>query len=169
MRTLYLVRHAKSSWADSTLADHQRPLNKRGLRDAPMMGRRLAEKKLRLDGLWASPALRAVETAHLLAAALKFPKKDIQIHERLYTGLMDELLIEIRSCPEAWKSLLLVSHNPALAECVDYLIERRFASQISAVPTCAVVALEFEGASWTGLKKNQGRLLFFDYPKKTDS
>jgi phosphohistidine phosphatase len=166
MKTLYLVRHAKSSWADATLADDERPLNKRGLRDAPAMGQRLAEKKVKVDAMWVSPALRAVETARFLAQALNISKKSVEIHDRLYTSSIDDLLYEIRSCAEKVKSLLIVGHNPVLTECADFLIAKEYASEITIMPTCGIVALEFSGSSWQQINKNEGRLLFFDYPKK---
>jgi phosphohistidine phosphatase len=166
VKTLYLVRHAKSSWADATLADHERPLNKRGLRDAPTMGQRLAEKKVKVDAMWVSPALRAVETARLLAQAVNISKKSVEIHDRLYSSSIDDLLFEIGSCSEKVKSLLIVGHNPVLTELADFLIDKRQAAEIMAIPTCGIVALEFSGSSWQQIKKNEGRFLFFDYPKK---
>lgn len=166
MKTLYLVRHAKSSWADPSLADQKRPLNKRGLRDAPLMGQRLADRKVRVDAIWSSPALRAVQTARHLAHALNYPRKEIQLRDRLYFSVMDELLLEIRSCPDAVQRLLLLGHNPVITECANLLSDCGRETDIESVPTCGIVALEFALSSWLQIGEKKGRMLFFDYPKK---
>jgi phosphohistidine phosphatase len=166
MKTLYLVRHAKSSWADPSLADLVRPLNKRGRRDAPAMGQRLADKKIKVDAIWCSPALRAVETARLFAQALNIPKKITEQHERIYTSSIDDLLSEVTSCPDKHKTLLIVGHNPVLTEFANFLIDDTFVSEIISLPTSGIVALEFKCSSWQQIQGNAGRLLFFDYPKK---
>jgi len=165
MKTLYLVRHAKSSWADPSLADLNRPLNKRGRRDAPAMGQRLADKKIKVDAIWCSPALRAVETAKFFAQALNIPKKLTEQHEKIYAGSIDELLFEIQSCPDKLKTLLLVGHNPVLTEFANYLTDGNLVPEIVSIPTSGIVALEFNRSSWQQVQRNAGHLLFFDYPK----
>ena len=166
MRTLYLVRHAKSSWQDSSLADHERPLNKRGLRDAPVMGQRLAGKKVRIDSIWSSPARRALETARILARALNYPQKKIVLRDRLYAGTIESFLLEIRSCPDEVKGLLVVGHNPVISDSADLLIGHTLDTDIEMIPTCGIVAMEFTLSSWQQLREKEGRFLFFDYPKK---
>lgn len=166
MKTVCLVRHAKSSWADPSLADDERPLNKRGLRDAPVMGQRLADQQIKIDAIWSSPALRAMETARCLAKALEIPRKAIERHARMYSGSIDDLLLEIKSCPDKVKTLLIVGHNPLIAEFANFLINGCHPSEIDHIPTCGIVALQFKYSSWQDIKKNEGQLLFFDYPKK---
>lgn len=166
MKTLYLIRHAKSSWADPALEDHERPLNKRGHRNAPVMGKRLADMKVRVDAIWSSPAQRAVETAQYFAKALKIPQKEIQLHERLYTSTLDDLLGEIRSCPDVINHLMVVGHNPVISELANHLTGQGREAEIELIPTCGIVALEFLFSSWSLLREKEGRLLFFDYPKK---
>ncbi len=166
MKTLYLIRHAKSSWADPSLADQERPLNKRGLRDAPLMGKRLAERKVRVDALWSSPALRAAQTARHLAQALNYPRNEIQIRHRLYTSAIEELLQEIRSCPDDVKGLLVIGHNPVISDCANLLLGGRRETKIELIPTCGIVALQFALSSWQQIGEQEGRMLFFDYPKK---
>ena len=165
MKTLYIVRHAKSSWADPSLADLSRPLNKRGRSDAPAMGQRLADKKFKVDAIWCSPALRAVETAKFFAQALNIPKKLIEQHEEIYTSSVDDLLLEVRSCSDKHKTLLIVGHNPVLTEFANYLIDAAFAPEIVSLPTSSIAVLEFKCSSWQQIQGNAGRLLFFDYPK----
>jgi phosphohistidine phosphatase len=166
MKSLYLVRHAKSSWADPSLADKERPLNKRGLRDAPLMGQRLAARKVRVDAIWSSPAQRALETAHFFASALKYPRKSIELHDRFYTNTIDDLLREIRSCTDEIKSLVVVSHNPVISEFANFLIGHGKDVDIESIPTCGIVAIDFDLPSWQLLREQEGRFLFFDYPKK---
>ncbi len=166
MKTLYLVRHAKSSWADPSLADQDRPLNKRGLRDAPVMGQRLAGHQVRVDAIWTSPAQRAVETAHYLAKAMKIPRKEIELRDRLYTSAIDDLLLEVKYCPDEVKRLLVVGHNPVITEFANLLIDCGRDMEIGLIPTCGIVAIEFSRSSWHQIRENEGKLLFFDYPKK---
>ena len=169
MRTLYLVRHAKSSWADSSLADHERPLNKRGRCDAPAMGQRLAEKKVKVDAIWSSPALRAVQTAEFLAPSLKVSRKLIERHARLYTNSIEDLFSEVTTCSDKIKALMIVGHNPVITEFADHLIDHNHASEIIQIPTCGIVGVEYQCSSWKQIKYNTGQLLFFDYPKKSFS
>lgn len=169
MRTLYLVRHAKSSWEDSSLVDHERPLNKRGLRDAPVMGQRLADKDVSIDSIWSSPAKRAVETVRYIAKALKYPRKEISLRDRLYTSRVDDLFFEISSCPDEVKNLLVVGHNSVITDFANLLIGRGSNVEIELIPTCGIVAIEFQLSSWQQLRENEGRFLFFDYPKKSDT
>ena len=168
MRTLYLVRHAKSSWQDTSLADHERPLNKRGLRDAPVMGQRLADKKVGIDSIWSSPARRALETARILARALNYPQEKVVRRDRLYAGTIESFLLELRSCPDEVKGLLVVGHNPLISEFADLLIGPSSDTDIEMIPTCGIVAMEFTLSSWQQLREKDGRFLFFDYPKKSD-
>jgi phosphohistidine phosphatase len=95
MKTLFLVRHAKSSRDDPSLPDRERPLDDRGKRDAPKMGKRLAKRDAKLDLLVSSPALRALTTAHLIADEMGYKRKDIVVDDRLYASSPDDLLAVI--------------------------------------------------------------------------
>lgn len=167
MKTLYLVRHAKSSWQDSSLADQERPLNKRGRRDASFMGQRLADRKIRVDLIWSSPARRALETARFLAKALNYRRKEIVVRDRIYASTRESLLLEIRSCPDEVKGLLVVGHNPVSTETANLLIDHGKDPEIELIPTCGVVAMEFALSSWQQIEERGGKLVFFDYPKKS--
>ena len=166
MKTLYLLRHAKSSWADSSLADLERPLNKRGQRDALFMSKRLADQKIKIDAIWTSPAQRTVETALHLARAMQVPRQEIRLREHLYPGTTGDLLLEIRSCPDKIKNLLVIGHNPAITDLVNLLSNHESATEIESLPTCGIVAFEFSCSTWQKIKRREGRILFFDYPKK---
>jgi phosphohistidine phosphatase len=146
MRRLLLVRHAKSSRDDPTLADRERPLNDRGLRDAPRMGERLAKRGVRPDLVVSSPALRALATAHLLAKKLRYDVEAIVVDERLYAASPDVLLHVIRGFGEAPKCVVLVGHNPELSA-----LARRWSSAITDLRTCAVADFSFDIKSWSKL------------------
>src|SRR5437899_11500650 len=105
MKTLFLVRHAKSSWDDTALPDKDRPLNDRGKRDAPKMGERLAKRGVTPDLILSSPAKRALETAQIIAKKLDYKLADIVVDERLYATGADDLLDVIRKLGAKPKSV----------------------------------------------------------------
>mgnify|MGYP002795029057 CR=1 FL=1 len=169
MKTLYLVRHAKSTWEYASLADYDRPLNNRGLRDAPLMGHRLADKKISVDQIWSSPARRATDTAYILAEALPYSRKEIMLHDQFYVSSTTNFISEIQSCPDEVQSLLIVGHNPVICQIANLLIaDDNSDVDIELMPTCSIVAIEFNTSSWSQLREHAGRCIFFDYPKKND-
>jgi len=165
MKYLYLVRHAKSSWDFQELADIDRPLNKRGKKNAPEMGLRLAARNLELDCLISSPANRAITTAKVIADGISYPVDDIVENEAVYHASCAELLDMINSFSDERKSVMMVGHNPGFTDLANYLKEPDY--YIGNVPTCGVVAIEFTLNRWSEVSKHSGRMLFFDYPKKS--
>jgi phosphohistidine phosphatase len=161
MKTLYLVRHAKSSWDESELKDEDRPLADRGERDAPEMGRRLAKGGARIDLILSSPAERARATAMIIAKKLGYKRKHIVVDERLYPGRADELLLVIRSLNDKLERVMLFGHNPALLELAHHL-----SREITRMPTCAVATLEFDAESWAAVGARTLERTALDYPKK---
>jgi len=164
MKYLYLIRHAKSSWSDLSLSDFERPLNKRGKRDAPFMGERLASFDRQPEIIVSSPAKRACKTARIIGAQLGFSKKEISLIKKLYTFSSEPLLEVIRKTEDSVSTLALVAHNHGLTECAELLT----ASELVNVPTCGIVLIEFELNSWNLVEAGKGRLLMFDYPKLHD-
>lgn len=164
MKYLYLIRHAKSSWSDLSLNDFDRPLNKRGKRDAPFMGERLAGLAQRPDMIVSSPAKRALKTARIIGAQLGFSKKEIVLKKQLYTFASEPLLRVIRKTEDSVSTLALVAHNHGLTECAELLTSE----ELENVPTCGIVLIEFALASWTMVENGKGSLLLFDYPKLHD-
>lgn len=161
MKQLILVRHAKSSWQQPELDDFERPLNHRGERDAPVMGERLARSGLRPELILSSPARRARATAEVLADRLGLAPAQVRFEAGIYEAAPEDLLRLIRSREESLGRLLLVGHNPGLLELGQLLAPEapdRF-------PTCAVLALAFEVASWRQIAPRGGRLLWYDFPK----
>ena len=161
MKTLYLLRHAKSSWNFDELSDQERPLNDRGRDDAPMMGKALAKRHIRPDIMVSSPAVRAMSTAVLVAREMQFSHDKIAIEPGIYGADVEELLAIIRGLPDAANSALLVGHNPTITETVNGLSP----SPLTEMPTEAVVCLRFECARWAEVSKVNAEFYFYDYPR----
>jgi phosphohistidine phosphatase len=162
MKTLFLVRHAKSSWDDNTLPDKDRPLNDRGKRNAPRMGKRLAKRDVKADLILSSPASRALKTAEIIAKKLDYRRKDIVVDDRLYPGAADDLLHIIHELGDKLNRVMLVGHNPALAELAHHL-----SSDITDMPTCAVAELTFNAKSWRDVGDATLATVALEYPKKS--
>jgi len=137
MKTLYLVRHAKSYWGDQSLKDFDRPLNKRGQRDAPFIGNMLKEKKLEAELVISSPAKRAKKTAQEIAEKLGYPEKRILFNEELYEASLNDILELIKNIDEKYSVVMIFGHNPGLT-----LLNNNISNlYIDNIPTCGVVAL----------------------------
>jgi len=163
VKRLFLIRHAKSSWAAPGLDDFARPLNKRGKKDAPEMAARLVRTGVVPDLVVASPAKRARKTAIHMAEATGYEKADIRYDDDLYLGILSYHLQLITELLHGVDTLFLVGHNNTVTELAEYLTGRYLGN----VPTCGIVALEFTGpAGFTG-KKASAHLLFFDFPKNS--
>lgn len=143
MKTLYLVRHAKSSRDAPALADRDRPLNDRGEREAPAMAQRLAARGVAPERLLSSPAKRALATATHFADAFGIAHRKIVVDERLYAGSAGGLLAVIRSLDERLRDVMLFGHNPEFSD-----LAGRWSGQCVDLPTCAVVELHFDIARW---------------------
>lgn len=162
MKKLFLVRHAKSSWKDVSLADFDRPLNKRGKRDAPFMGALMAELNQIPDLIISSPANRAITTAREFASKLDYPIEKISEHEIIYHGDTSDIIKLIRNINDKYDNLFLFGHNPDLTSLNNFLSNQ----YIDNIPTAAIAAIEFDVTSWQDVKTESGRHLFFEYPKK---
>lgn len=161
-KTLILVRHAKSSWKDTSLNDIQRPLNKRGKRDAPKMGKYLLKSRIVPQAIFSSTGLRALTTARLISVEMGMKPSEINIDEKIYTFNAEELLKVVKSLKDKFDRVMIVGHNPAVTDLVNYLC----GSKIDNIPTCGVALLRFPVNSWKKISKNSAELLSFDYPKK---
>jgi len=163
MKRLFLCRHAKSSWKDLSLHDIDRPLNKRGKRNAPMMGKRLSGYGTVFDSILSSPARRALKTARKLAKKTGFSRKDISVVDDMYGASPGRLLELIQGIADTCSTAALVGHNPETTTLANMLGRL----DIYNVPTCGIVALDFNVASWKDVREGRGSLVFFDYPRKT--
>lgn len=165
MKRLVILRHAKSSWDDASLADFDRPLNRRGERDAPRIGAWMAARGLRPDRIVSSPALRASRTARLVAETLGFPPEEIRFEPRIYDATPGTLLEVVRGLDDGRREILLVGHNPGLQELVNALGD----TLLAAFPTCALAVLEFSTETWQAVAPGQGVILELITPKKLKS
>jgi phosphohistidine phosphatase len=162
MKTLYLVRHAKSSWKDLSLDDFDRPLNDRGERDAPKIGAKLQALGIKPDRLVSSPALRARQTAVAFAKAFGIPKEKILFNERIYHADLGDLLDVIQRLPEAADTAMIFGHNPEFT----WLANKLGKLSIDNIPTSGVVCLAFNVREWEQVDYGLGRQQFFMYPKQ---
>jgi phosphohistidine phosphatase len=163
-RRLVLLRHAKSDWPD--VADHERPLAKRGRRDAPLVGRWLAESGYVPDAVICSTARRARETWKLaasgLAAVAPGASPVVRFEPRVYEATVLGLLMLVREFDPAWRTAVIVGHNPGLAELTAGLASPDSAPQ-QAFPTAAVAVLGLPGP-WAEAAPGEARLLAFTAP-----
>lgn len=160
-KTLILVRHAKSSWDEPGLCDRDRPLNDRGKKDVPRMGRFLSDKGVRPGLIVSSPARRARKTAEGIAKELGFKKSEVRIDDRVYTFDEEALLRVVWGFDDGLWEVMVVGHNPA----VTALLNRLTRAGIDNVPTCGVAVIEIRSESWAGADDGTGKLVSFDYPK----
>ena len=160
MKTLYLARHAKSSWKHQELSDIERPLNKRGKRDAPIIGNLLKEKSVNPDLIISSTAVRARETALTIAEIIDYPKSKILIDVNIYESSSSGLINIIQGFDDKYNSIMMFGHNPGFTMLNNYLTERF----IDNIPTCGVVGIRFN-SSWEKIEGASGKEFFFIYPK----
>ena len=162
MKTLTLVRHAKSSWHDTNLSDQERPLNKRGLRDAPIMGGRAVEAGIRPSLIISSPAVRAWTTAKVFATELGYPVEFLQRENDIYLASLDRLLEVVASQDAGFNNLMVFGHNPGLTDFANYLSP----GLTNNLPTAGIVSVEFDRDDWLLFERPKTELLVYDYPKK---
>jgi len=122
MKILTLVRHAKSDWKDASLSDRQRPLNRRGKRDAPEMGRRIARHGIRPSLIITSPAVRAWKTAKIIAREIGYPTEFLQREDALYLASLNDLLDAVVAQDNGFNSLMVVGHNPGMTDFANFLV-----------------------------------------------
>ena len=156
------MRHAKSSWGDPSLADFERPLNERGRKAAPLVGRFMRKQRLRPDLVLSSPAERARQTAALVieAAGLAAP---LRYDERIYEATPSRLAEVVSQVEETVGELLLVGHNPGLAGLLELL-----AGESRHVPTAALARVALDVEKWGRLRAGVGRVELFVRPKDFD-
>ena len=156
LKTLLLVRHAKSSWKDAELDDIDRPLNERGIRDAPEMGRRLLQRSLIPDLIVSSPAVRALTTARAIAREVGCVN-DVVIDNNLYGATPQDVLDIASVFDDGIQTAMVVGHNPTVTELANMFS----GTPIDNVPTCGILVVEAK--AWSSL--DSARLLDFDFPK----
>lgn len=161
MKELILIRHAKSSWKDARLDDHDRTLNKRGERDAPFMAEVLKKRKVIPGLIVSSTAVRAFSTAKVFAKELDYKKDQIQLEKELYLAELEVLVEFVKRLPDEADTVLLFGHNPGITWLSNYFSS----TNISNVPTCGICAIRFSLSHWNEVGAQQGDLEFFEFPK----
>lgn len=167
MRTVYLLRHAKSDWSDRTLSDQARPLAPRGRRDAKRLAKHLRRRRIEPTRVLCSSAERTRETLELVRPALR-GGTPVQVEDGLYAAATDELLERLRALPDESDSVLVIGHNPGLQELALVLAtpsrtRRRLEAKF---PTAALATLAVPHATWAQLAAGEAELTAFVVPKQ---
>jgi phosphohistidine phosphatase len=166
VKRLYLLRHAKSSWKDAALADHDRPLSGRGRRAATAIGRHMRAETIVPELVLCSSALRARETLARIEPALG--RGAVKVERQLYGAGADALMARLRRVPGRVDSVLVIAHNPGLQEFALALAEPAPASLAAKLPTGALVTIELAIDGWRALEDGCGELVGFVRPRELE-
>lgn len=162
MKQLLLVRHAKSSWANQDQDDFDRPLNDRGHRDAVMMAERLLDKKVMINQIISSTALRAITTAKYFAKSHGISEAAIVQHDFLYHAPKERYHKAIVQIPDVIETAAIFAHNPGITDFVNSLTNTR----IDDMPTCAIFAITIDTTNWANWASANKTVWFVDWPKQ---
>lgn len=162
MKSVLVIRHAKSSWDSVLVDDFDRTLNERGKKDAPEMATRLFAKNIPIDSFISSPAKRARKTASFFCKAYGISESAIILKEELYLPSTQIFYKVIEEASDRVGHLAIFSHNPAITDFVNSLTNE---IRIDNVPTCGVFAIKTDAVQWKNFKKANNQFWFFDYPK----
>ena len=160
MKTLLIMRHAKSDCPPDVRSDFDRPLNEQGRKDVPLVGKLLKNFGPQPDAVSASPALRARQTVEGLTTTLNLPANALNFHESLYLALPQTLAQATATFPDSVETGLLIAHNPGLEEWVAKLAGARVE-----LPPAGLVAIQLGCFSWTEIEQTYGQLLYFISPR----
>ncbi|OIO58574.1 MAG: phosphohistidine phosphatase [Verrucomicrobia bacterium CG_4_10_14_3_um_filter_43_23] len=165
MKTLTLFRHAKSDWGNNDIKDFDRPLNERGQKEAPIMGKVLHNKEHSPDLIISSSALRAFTTAQLVAKELDYPETNIQVINELYNAPAGMMLRIIQRTDDSVNHLFVFGHNPGISDLAcQYIGERSVGLR-----TSEAVTITFNVDSWKSCQIRTGKLLhYFANPSNAD-
>jgi phosphohistidine phosphatase len=161
MKTVYIVRHAKSSWKETDLMDEQRPLLEKGKKRTKKIIDFLHEKKVKVDYIISSHAVRALDTAKILAHALGYPTDQIKIDPHIYISDGERIFNQFFDLSEKYKSVMIVGHNPALTDFVNHFLDPR----IDNLPTSGVVSVSFLTDRWDEIPTAKFKVNFMAFPK----
>ena len=161
MKTLLLIRHAKSSWNDIGLSDFERPLNERGKHDAPLMAKKVKSKKIDIDAFVSSPAKRAKKTAEFFMAEFVAKEKKLTLIPSLYEASVEKYYDAIENLKDKDDTVALFAHNPGITDFINSLD----CTPVYDMPTCAVYAIQIKTKNWKKFREAKKEFLFFEYPK----
>jgi len=162
LKNLYLTRHAKSSWGNPGLSDIDRPLNGRGKKTAPLMGKLIVDRGENPELLISSPANRAFSTAKEFAKEMGCAETNIIVNRAIYGAGAQQLLNLVQDVDDLYNSIMLFGHNPTFTSFCNMLS----GENILNIVTCGVVRIDFEFSSWKNIDFNSGRMIYYEYPKK---
>jgi len=162
MKTLVLVRHAKSSWSNSQQSDFERPLNDRGFNDAPLMARVVDSLGVKPDFILTSAAKRALTTANFFTEHFGLNGERFHADKRLYDGNHRDYINMLNETDNKYNTVFLFGHNPEITVLASHLLPN-FASH---VPTAGCIAIDFDIDDWIDIESGKGKLRFFEYPKR---
>ena len=162
MRTLFLIRHAKSSWDNPGLRDFNRPLNERGLHDAPLMAHLLAKQGIKPDLLVSSPAKRAITTALFFAEAFDVEGDAVVQEQDIYEAALMDILRIVSQLPDTAQVVLLFGHNPTLTDVANRFSEK----YIDNIPTCGIVQIVSDEESWQAFDEANATVRRCFFPKE---
>jgi phosphohistidine phosphatase len=162
MKTLYIVRHAKSSWDNPGLEDHQRPLLEKGKKRTRYVIDYLLNEKTEVDLIVSSHAVRAYETARIIANALQYPTDRIMISKNLYFGDPESFFDIFYDLSDEINSLMLVGHNPGFTTFANYFLDKR----IDNLPTSGIVSISFEMNNWENIHDSKRKTKFVVSPRQ---
>ncbi|MEI7982437.1 MAG: histidine phosphatase family protein [Bacteroidota bacterium] len=161
MKNLYLVRHAKASWEEPGISDSDRPLLPKGIMKTQRVVEFLRERGTHADLILSSPAVRAHETARIVAAGLGYPLEDIKIERKIYDSFHDRILDVIYATPDHIDSLMIFGHNPTITQLANLFLH----PGIEIMPTSCVVCISFLTESWAEIPSSEALKEFVIYPK----
>ena len=164
MKKLYLIRHAESDKDIPGIGDRQRPLNKRGRREAQYIGKLLRKYGISIEAFYSSPAKRAIETAVLVAEEIGFPRNKIKVVYAIYGSNIPKLMWVIKKIINTSDSAAIFGHNPEFLNLVNYLTPRA----IEKFSTCGVFGIGFKIDSWGQVSRKKGKIVFSERPKRFD-
>jgi phosphohistidine phosphatase len=161
MKTVYIVRHAKSSWEQIDLPDEKRPLMEKGRKRTERVLDFIHRKKLKIDLVICSHAVRAHETAKILAGGISYPLDSIKIEPQVYHGNSNSILDVFYGLPSTCNSVLLVGHNPTLTDLANNFLD----VPIENLPTSGVVSISFDTDKWEEISLARRKTNFVLFPK----
>lgn len=164
MKTLLIIRHAKSGWDDPSLSDFNRTLTERGKSDAAMMAKRIIMNIIKIDAFVSSPAKRAKKTAKIFMKEYKKNETDLLLIPSLYEPSVADFYDAVETLDDKNDTIAIFSHNPGITEFVNSLK----CSPIYNMPTCAVFGLKIKTKHWKEFTEAEKEFLFFDYPKNVE-
>lgn len=162
MLSLYITRHAKSSWSDAGMPDFERPLNERGMKNAAYMAKCFREREEPLDLILSSTAVRALTTALIFAKELDMGASSVDRQSNLYHSTVPNLLSALHNLPETKRRVMIFGHNPGLTELVEHLCDE----DIGSLPTCGTVRIDLHVDEWELVSQGVGTMIWMDYPKQ---